>query len=129
MIACNGIIHGIDHIMFPVALDKSKTTKLPTKSPTKDPTPSPTKSPVKGPTAPTADEGGKKCDPNIVGQCFTNGKYTGSDCQNTRLGGTPDYRCVGPAPTAAPTPKQPTAAPTTKKPTFSPTAFKQTNKH
>jgi len=107
MIACNGIIHGIDHIMFPVSLGKSKTTKSPAKSPTKDPTPSPTKSPVKGPTtAPTPDEGGKKCDPNIAGQCFTNGKYTGSDCKNVRIGGTPEYRCVAPAPTAAPTPEE-----------------------
>ena len=40
----------------------------------------------------------KKCDPNIAGQCFTNGKYTGSDCKNVKLGGSrPDYRCVGPA--------------------------------
>ena len=120
MIACNGIIHGIDHIMFPVSLGKSKTTKSPTKSPTKDPTPSPTKSPVKGPTtAPTPDEGGKKCDPNIAGQCFTNGKYTGSDCKNVKLGGSrPDFRCVGPAP--APVPKKPIKCHTDHNPTYTP---------
>ena len=41
----------------------------------------------------------KKCDPDIAGQCFTNGKYTGSDCKLFKLGGKhPDYRCTDPTP-------------------------------
>ena len=41
----------------------------------------------------------KQCDPDIAGQCFTNGKYTGSDCKLFKLGGShPDYRCTAPTP-------------------------------
>ena len=48
---------------------------------------------------------GKKCDPDIAGQCFTNGKYTGSDCKLFKLGEShPDYRCTDPTP--APEPKK-----------------------
>ena len=42
---------------------------------------------------------GKTCDPDIAGQCFTNGIYTGSDCKLFKLGGShPDYRCTAPTP-------------------------------
>ena len=59
----------------------------------------------------------KKCDPNIAGQCFTNGKYTGSDCKNVKLGGSrPDFRCVGPAPA----PKKPIKCHTDHNPTYTP---------
>ena len=41
--------------------------------------------------------------PTFTPQCINvgSGGYT---CKNVRLGGTPEYRCVAPAPTAAPTP-------------------------
>ena len=42
--------------------------------------------------------------PTFTPQCINvgSGGYT---CKNVRLGGTPEYRCVAPAPTAAPTPE------------------------
>jgi len=83
------------------------TTPSPTKSASKDPTSSPTTSPTEGPTAPTSDEGVSCVDPSTYNPTFTpqcinvgSGGYT---CKNVRLGGTPDYRCVAPAPTSSPT--------------------------
>ena len=83
------------------------TTPSPTKSPIQDSTSSPTESPTEGPTAPTSDEGVSCVDPSTYNPTFTpqcinvgSGGYT---CKNVRLGGTPDYRCVAPAPTSSPT--------------------------
>ena len=59
---------------------------------------------------------GKTCDPEIAGQCFTNGKYTGSDCKLFKLGEShPDYRCTDPTP--APEPKK---CHTNHNPTYTP---------
>ena len=63
---------------------------------------------------------GKTCDPNIAGQCFSEGNnYM---CENVRLGGNHlDYRCVDtttPAPT--PSPEKYIKCHTNHNPTYTP---------
>ena len=81
-------------------------------------TPAPTSAPT--PAAPVSCQDPSKYNKTFTPQCIDvgSGGYT---CQNVRLGGTPEYRCVAPpAPTAAPTSQQAIPCHTNHNPTTTP---------
>ena len=81
--------------------------------------------PTSAPTAPPTPDRGVSCtdpskyNPTYTPQCINvgSGGYT---CRNVRYGGTPEYRCVPPPPTAAPTSQKTIPCHTNHNPTTTP---------